>query len=98
MFLDQDLRHSKGVPAPGQYATGLIHTVKGHVAMKLDRISYLDEAIRDKQESIGPGHYKPKSEVIQKRPSSAAKWRTPKKEDWHIKKNHDEPDMATYDV
>ena len=28
--------------------------------MKLDRVSYLDDAIRDKLELVGPGHYQPK--------------------------------------
>ena len=72
--------------------------MKGHVEMMLDRVSYLDEAIRDKLETVGPGHYKPKRDAIQKRPPSAASWKTPKKEDWRIKKNMDEPDMASYDV
>ena len=29
---------------------------------------------------------------------SAAPWKTPKKEDWKIKKNKDLPDMGTYDA
>lgn len=96
--MDEDLRRSKGMPAPGQYAPKSQASVKGHVAMKLDRVSYLDEAIRNKEELVGPGHYKPNRESIQERPRSAAKWKTPKKSDWHIKKNEDQPDMATYDV
>jgi len=36
--------------------------------------------------------------LVDKRPLSAAKWKTPKKEDWHIKKNLDEPDLGTYDA
>ncbi len=32
---------------------------------------------------------------MKRRPSSA-KWHTPKKQDWRIKKNEDAPDMATY--
>jgi hypothetical protein len=35
---------------------------------------------------------------VYKRPSSAPKWKTPKKEDWHIKKKMDAPDMGTYDA
>lgn len=78
--------------------------------MKLDRVSYLDEAIRDKQDLTGPGHYKPKvscdtinkvslqRDIVQKRPLTAAKWKAPKKEDWRIKKNEDAPDMATYEA
>ena len=37
-------------------------------------------------------------DLVDRRPSSAAKWRTPKKVDWRIQKNEDGPDMATYDV
>jgi hypothetical protein len=66
--------------------------------MMIDRVSYLDEAIRDKAESIGPGHYKPSREAIHTRPSSAAAWKTPKKESWKVKKSEDGPDMATYEV
>lgn len=95
--MDDDLKRQKGMPAPGQYTPKLMKTVQGNVAMKLDRVSFLDDAVRDKEEIMGPGHYKPKRDIIQKRPSSA-KWITPKKADWHIKKNEDEPDMATYDV
>jgi hypothetical protein len=36
--------------------------------------------------------------MIEKRPKSAAQWKTPKREDWQIKKNNDAPDMGTYDV
>lgn len=34
---------------------------------------------------------------MKRRPSSA-KWQTPKKQDWRIKKDLDAPDMATYDA
>jgi hypothetical protein len=37
-----------------------LKAILGNVEMKLDRINFLDEAIRDKQESVGPGVYKPK--------------------------------------
>jgi hypothetical protein len=32
---------------------------KGSVEMKIDRINYLDEAIRDKQDNVAPGKYTP---------------------------------------
>ena len=36
--------------------------------------------------------------MITKRPLSAAPWKTPKKEDWKIKKNKDMPDCGTYEA
>ncbi len=59
-FMDQDLKRTRGLPAPGQYAAKTIGPVKGNVAMKIDRINYLDEAIRDKQDNVAPGKYSPK--------------------------------------
>jgi hypothetical protein len=39
-------------------------SAKGSVEMKIDRINYLDEAIRDKQDNVGPGNYTPKVMII----------------------------------
>ena len=58
--MDEDLKRSRGKPGPGHYAPNKDKKVPGHVEMCLDRISFLDEAIRDKIESVGPGFYKPK--------------------------------------
>ena len=48
MFMDEDLRRAKAMPAPGQYLPKKLDSATGNIEMKLDRISYLDEAIRDK--------------------------------------------------
>jgi hypothetical protein len=50
----------KFMPAPGTYTPKKSDAIKGNVRFSMDRISYLDQAIRDKQESVGPGHYIPK--------------------------------------
>ncbi len=47
MFMDQDLARTKHMPAPGIYTPKKERKVKGNVAMVLDRINYLDEAIRN---------------------------------------------------
>lgn len=60
-FMDEMVQRMKHFPAPGQYTPAAnAKTVKGNVGMKLDRVSYLDEAIRNKEDIMGPGHYKPK--------------------------------------
>ena len=57
MFMDQEIQRGKGVPAPGQYSPKRLKPTIGNVAMKLDRISYLDEAIMNGENSMGPGQY-----------------------------------------
>lgn len=48
MFMDQDMARTKYMPAPGIYTPKKPSKVKGNVAMLMERINYLDEAIRDK--------------------------------------------------
>lgn len=55
--MDQEIQRGKGVPAPGQYSPKRLKPTIGNVAMKLDRISYLDEAIMNGENSMGPGQY-----------------------------------------
>lgn len=52
------------MPGPGQYGPKPLKAILGNVEMKLDRINFLDEAIRDKQDSVGPGVYKPKVIIL----------------------------------
>ena len=47
------------MPAPGQYTPKNTKPVKGSVAMLLDRVSYLDEAISNNRDKVDPGKYQP---------------------------------------
>ena len=58
--MDQIVKRNRALPAPGQYDVKKALPIKGNVAMKLDRINFLDEAIRNNQESVAPGKYSPK--------------------------------------
>ncbi len=47
-FMDEDLKRTRGLPSPGQYAPKGLGKILGNIEMKLDRVSFLDEAIIDK--------------------------------------------------
>lgn len=51
------MQRTRGLPAPGQYAPKPLKKTLGSVAMRLDRVSYLDQAIIDNKDSQGPGAY-----------------------------------------
>lgn len=59
MYWDHDVAHAKEAPAPGQYVPKRINDkVKGSVAMKNERVSYVDEAIRAAKDNLtAPGLY-----------------------------------------
>ena len=59
-FLDEDLQRAKGYPSPGQYSPKILKSGQGNLEMKIDRLSYLAEAISNNKNSIPPGHYKVK--------------------------------------
>jgi hypothetical protein len=59
MFMDDDLKRVKGLPAPGQYAPKPLKATIGSVAMVLDRVSFLDDAILNSEGAQGPGQYDP---------------------------------------
>lgn len=59
MFMDDDLKRVKGLPAPGQYAPKPLKATLGSVAMVLDRVSFLDDAILNCEGAQGPGQYDP---------------------------------------
>lgn len=57
MFMDEMVNRFKGMPAPGQYTPKSLSKPKGSVAMLLDRVNYLDEAIMNNSDKVDPCKY-----------------------------------------
>jgi len=57
MFMDEMVNRFKGMPAPGQYTPKRLQNPKGSVAMLMDRVNYLDEAIMNNRDKVDPCKY-----------------------------------------
>ena len=57
MFMDEMVNRMKGMPAPGQYTPKRLQNPKGSVAMLMDRVNYLDEAIMNNRDKVDPCKY-----------------------------------------